>query len=181
MLAGCATSHQRASTTEPQSTSSPTTAAQPQAPVPTSVDAKGKVSTECVTIPANWPMCAAVNGDGSVATLTTIDARTLVNCVDATVGTPNVPAGEYNIACRVFKDRVATATNPADLAGHPLLCALVNGGSLMAGKTTPATLLDASIVCINTAQSSVSLYRRGAAPVPCRPAGKLVNCRRPAS
>jgi hypothetical protein len=184
-LAGCATAHHgtgnavpRISTTTPKSTSSAKTTTETQTPVPTSIDAHGKATTECVTIPANWPMCAAVNGDGSVATLTTIDSRTLVNCLDATADTtPQLPHGEYNIACRVFKDRVATTQNPGDLPGHPLLCALVNEGTLVAGKTTSPTLLDAPIVCINTAQSTISLYRRNVTPLPCRQSGALADCR----
>jgi hypothetical protein len=122
-------------------------------------------------------MCAAINGDGTVATLTTIDAHTRVNCIDASAATPKLARGEYNIACRVFKDRVATTQNPADLPGHPLLCALVNEGALAPGKTTPAVLLESPIICINTAEASVSLYRHGEAPSPCRQAGAIADCR----
>jgi len=183
-LAACAgnqnaarSSSSRDATVAPPATSVPTTVPLTQVPVPTSIDAQGKVTTQCVTLPANWQMCAAVNGDGSVETLTTIDARTIVNCVDATAATPQLPTDEYNIACRVFEDRTPTTQNPADLSGHPLLCALVNGGTLRVGTVTPSTLLNAPLICIDSAQSSVSIYRRGVPPMPCRQAGAFVDCR----
>jgi hypothetical protein len=101
-----------------------------------------------------------------------------VNCLDVTALPPSIPGGEYKILCRVIKDGAPTKDNAGNLPGHPLLCALVNGGTLVAGKTTPASLAAASIVCINTAQSSVSLYRKGAPPRRCQLSGSYVDCRR---
>ncbi len=183
-LAGCAASHHaarngssRVSTTAPPSTAAPIQRAAAQIPVPTSIDAHGNVTTQCVTLPANWQMCAVVNGDGSIETLTTLDSRTVVNCVDATAATKQLPAANYDVACRVFKDRTPTTQNPGDLPGHPLLCTLVNDGTLQAGKATPATILNAPILCIDTVHSSVTLYRRGQPPMPCHQSGALADCR----
>lgn len=182
-LAGCAANHHAApsasagtSTTASPSTTAPNNAAA-QTPVPTSIDAQGKATTQCVTLPANWQMCAAVNGDGTVETLTTIDTQTVVNCVDATAETKQLPAGEYNIACRVFDNRSPTTQNPADLGGHPLLCALVNDGTLKAGKVTPQEMLQAPLVCIDTLHNSITLYPPGQPPKPCQQNGAYADCR----
>ena len=183
LFAGCAASHraQPSGTSRVSTTVSPSTAPKgsttTEPPVPTSVDAQGGATTQCVTLPANWQMCAAVNGDGSVETLTTVDAQTIVNCVDGTADAKALPAGEYNVACRVFKNHAATTQNPADLPGKPLLCALVNDGTLRAGKSTPSALLNAPIVCIDTLHSSVTLYRRGQQPMPCKQSGAIADCR----
>ena len=187
-VAGCsssghATSSAASSTTEPRGTTSaprstvaptPTTA---DVPVPTTIQANGSVTTKCLTLPANWPMCATVNASGAVATFTTVDSHTAVLCLDSTVEITGVPRGEYSIACRVLTNGKLTKANAGALPGHPLLCSLVNGGTFVAGKATPSALRAGSLVCFDTLHSTAALYRPGAQPSPCQLSGRFVDCR----
>jgi hypothetical protein len=164
------------------STSAPTT-------LSTFIDSKdGTASSECIEVqkapipfPASFQpsLCAALNADTSITTITTAPGARGVLCVDASRDSGGLPLDVYRVSCGVLKEGGGFEDGaPLGDTGQPLACGLVNEAKLELRSTTVAQLQALPVACLDLEHHSVTLWQRDGTSRPCVVGPELITCAR---
>jgi len=136
-----------------------------------------------IPFPASFQpsLCAALNTDTSVSTVTTAPGAKGVLCVDASRDSGGLPNDVYRLQCGVlkegggFEDGASVALRDA---GQPLVCGLVNEAPLELRSTTVAQLQALPVACLDLEHHSVTLWQRDGTSRPCVVGPELITCAR---